>query len=156
MKAHEGWWKRRASISHYKLELERVKLIFHVQTVTFSYYGSGPTFTPMEISRKYYKTVHTASQVLVSFQTNQASKTVFHYSFTTLMKHWIFFFRCKFTLANDCRDNFKPNLIYKWSDLKLLFYFHMQVLFDVFLDLSKKTLNKYIIFKILIQNTLKF
>lgn len=83
-------------------------------------------------------------------------KTVFHYSFTTLMKHWIFFFRCKFTLANDCRNNFKPNLIYKWSDLKLLFYFHMQVLFDVFLDLSKKTLNKYIIFKILIQNTLKF
>lgn len=156
MKAHEGWWKRRASISHYKLELERVKLIFHVQTVTFSYHGSGPTFTPMEISRKYYKTVHTASQVLVSFQTNQASKDSFPLLYYDINEALNIFFRCKFTLANDCRNNFKPNLIYKWSDLKLLFYFHMQVLFDVFLDLSKKTLNKYIIFKILIQNTLKF
>lgn len=67
----------------------------------------------MEISRKYYKTVHTASQVLVSFQTNQASKDSFPLLYYDINEALNIFFRCKFTLANDCRDNFKPNLIYK-------------------------------------------
>lgn len=61
--------------------------------MTFSYYGSGPTFTPMEISRKYYKTVHTASQVLVSFQTNQASKDSFPLLFYNINEALNIFFQ---------------------------------------------------------------
>lgn len=59
--------------------------------MTFSYYGSGPTLTPTEISQKYYKMIYTASQVLVSFQTNQASKDSFPLLFYNINEALNFF-----------------------------------------------------------------
>lgn len=45
----------------------------------------------MEISQKYYKTVYSASQVLVSFQTNQASKDSFPLLFHNINEALNFF-----------------------------------------------------------------